>query len=227
MKEASAATVQERIHPEPPALAPLPYGNGRIEKRDRIVGAALRLFAHQPYQEVTMDSVAREAGVAKGTLYLYFESKEALYLGILSDGLEKAAQSNPVDPQAEVAERLRRAITVSIDFYNSHRDFLQLIATEEPRLAAARNRLLQDFRQRGFDFFCALIEEGMASGIFRRTDSRIATLTIMGAIRSLLLYYDEPRDAAEISRELARMILEGLANGTPNGTRSSRKSQVK
>jgi AcrR family transcriptional regulator len=228
MKEAVTAIAQDRLHqdrldPAGPAFAPLPYANGRAGKRDRIVGAALRLFAHQPYQEVTMDSVAKEAGVAKGTLYLYFESKEALYLGILSDGLEKAAQSNPVDPQADVVERLRRAITVSIHFYNSHRDFLHLIATEEPRVAAARNRLLEDFRQRGFDFFCALIEEGSASGILRRTDSRIATLTIMGAIRSLLLYYGEPLDAAVLSRELARMILEGLANGT----RNSRKSQVK
>lgn len=207
MKDISGTIVTE----QPQQVAPTPPTNGRAGKRERIVEAALRLFAQQPYQDVTMDSVSRLAGVAKGTLYLYFESKEALYLGILSDGLEKAAQSYPIDPHAEIAERLRRAIAVSIQFYDAHRDFLRLLATEEPRMAAARGRLLEDFRQRGFDFFSSLIEEGIASGTFRQTDSRLATFAILGAIRAVLLYYGDRRDVAELSHDLGRMIIEGLS----------------
>jgi AcrR family transcriptional regulator len=205
-----------------PAPAP-PFANGRAGKRDRIIAAALRLFARQPYQEVTMDSVARLAAVAKGTLYLYFDSKEALYLGILTDGFEKATQNNADDPQAEVAERLHRAIANSIEFYDSHRDFLQLLATEEPRIAAARSRVIQEFRQRGFDFFSSLIEEGMARGVFRRADPRVAALTIIGAIRSLLLYYDQPHDGTELSQELSRMVLEGLTAGARNHRKTHTK----
>lgn len=205
-----------------PAPAPQ-FANGRAGKRDRIIAAALRLFARQPYQEVTMDSVARLAAVAKGTLYLYFESKEALYLGILTDGFEKATQHNADDPQAQVAERLHHAIANSIEFYDSHRDFLQLLATEEPRIAAARSRVIQEFRQRGFDFFSSLIEEGMARGVFRRADPRVVTLTIIGAIRALLLYYDQPHDGAELSQELSRMVLEGLTAGTRNHRRAHTK----
>ena len=170
-----------------------------------------------------MDSVARLAAVAKGTLYLYFDSKEALYLGILTDGFEKATQNNADDPQAEVAERLHRAIANSIEFYDSHRDFLQLLATEEPRIAAARSRVIQEFRQRGFDFFSSLIEEGMARGVFRRADPRVAALTIIGAIRSLLLYYDQPHDGTELSQELSRMVLEGLTAGARNHRKTHTK----
>jgi TetR/AcrR family transcriptional regulator, regulator of autoinduction and epiphytic fitness len=205
-----------------PAQAPQ-FANGRAGKRDRIIAAALRLFARQPYQEVTMDSVARLAEVAKGTLYLYFDSKEALYLGILTDGFEKASQNNADDPQAQVAERLHRAIASSIEFYDSHRDFLQLLATEEPRIAAARSRVIQEFRQRGFDFFSSLIEEGMARGVFRRADPRVAALTIIGAIRSLLLYYDHPHDGTELSQELSRMVLEGLTAGARNHRKAHTK----
>lgn len=174
-----------------------------------------------------MDSVARMAGVAKGTLYLYFDSKEALYLGIMTDGLERSSQNLPDDPNTGVAERLRQAITTSIAFYDSHRDFLHLLATEEPRIAAARSRVIQDYRQRGFDFFRSLIEEGMARGVFRPADPRAAALTILGAIRSLLLYYDQPHDGAELSQELSqelsRMVLEGLTAGA----RNPRKMQTK
>ena len=70
---------------------PIANGNGN-NKRERILAAGLRLFANQTYQAVTMDRVAEAAGVAKGTLYLYFPSKEALYLGILSDGLETVSK---------------------------------------------------------------------------------------------------------------------------------------
>jgi AcrR family transcriptional regulator len=200
---------------------PAPTPDGRAVKRERILGAALKLFAQEPYQDVTMDRVAKLANVAKGTLYLYFSSKEELYLGILSDGLEKAVQNHPVDPKADMAERLRSAIAVSIDFYDRHRDFLRLLATEEPRLAAERNRLIDSFRQRGVEFFNQLIEEGIVNGTFRRTDARLATFAIMGAIRSVLLYYSPRRPVSELSGDLGRIMLDGLVNPTRTGARIS------
>lgn len=193
-------------------------GNGS-NKRERILASGLRLFANQTYQAVTMESVAEAAGVAKGTLYLYFPSKEALYLGILSDGLETVSKRYQAtnDTRRDVGERLRRAIEVSIQFYDERRDLLRLIATEEPRLAEARNRLIQTWREKGFVFFTTLIEEGMRTGVFGHTDSRAATLAILGGIRSVLLYYGATRPAQSISEELGDFFLKGLiARGNNN-----------
>src|ERR1700722_7495918 len=96
-------------------------------KRQRILAAALKLFAHEPYQAVTMDRVAASAGVAKGTLYLFFPSKDALYLGVLSDGLDSAyeTQQATADPKLPVVERVRRSIAVTVEFYDQRRDFLR------------------------------------------------------------------------------------------------------
>src|ERR1700674_3952310 len=92
-------------------------------KRERILTAALKLFAHEPYQAVTMDRVAAAAGVAKGTPYLYFPSKDALYLGILSDTLDTASRTYQAsaDPKLPLIERVRRAITVTVEFYDQRR----------------------------------------------------------------------------------------------------------
>src|SRR5713101_436090 len=130
-------------------------------KRERILNAALKLFAHEPYQAVTMDRVAEAAGVAKGTLYLYFPSKDALYLGVLSDGLDTAYRTyqSSADPKLPVVERMRRSIAVTVEFYDQRRDFLQFFATEEPRLSEARNRIIDGSRYRVFTFFASLIEE--------------------------------------------------------------------
>jgi len=181
-------------------------------KRERILAAALKLFAHEPYQAVTMDRVAVASGVAKGTLYLYFPSKDALYLGVLNDGLDTAYRSYmaSADPKLPVVERLRRSIAVMVEFYDQRRDFLQFFAMEEPRLSEARTRIIEGSRERGFNFFASLIEEGIRIGVFTRVDPRLATLTIQGAIRSLLLYYGPGRPVSEISRELGNLMLRSL-----------------
>jgi AcrR family transcriptional regulator len=181
-------------------------------KRERILAAALKLFAREPYQAVTMDRVAEAARVAKGTLYLYVPSKDALYLGVLSDGLDTAYRTyqTSADPKLPVAERLRRSIAVMVEFFDQRRDFLQFFATEEPRLAEARNRIIEKSRERGFNFFASLIEEGIRAGVFVRVDPRLATFTIQGAIRSLLLYYGASRPVSELSRELGNLMLRSL-----------------
>ncbi len=191
---------------------PFPVHDEQAAKRERIIAAALKLFAHEPYQAVTMDRVAEAAGVAKGTLYLYFPSKDALYLGVLSDGLDTAYRTYmaSADPKLPVVERMRRSIAVMVEFYDQRRDFLQFFATEEPRLSEARNRIIEGSRERGFNFFATLIEEGIRVGVFTRVDPRLATFAIQGAIRSLLLYYGPSRPVSEISRELGNLMLRSL-----------------
>lgn len=193
----------------------------RSLKRERILAAGLSLFARAPYQAVTMDSVAAAARVAKGTLYLYFESKEDLYLGILSDGLETIARNYQasVNPAASVPDRLRRAIEITLEFYDQRRDLLRLMATEEPRMAEARNRLIDDWRERGVRFFTSLIEEGARAGVFRASDPLLATWAILGAMRSVMLYYGPRRPIAEITAELSAQMLRSLAPEAPNGHR--------
>jgi len=131
---------------------------------------------------------------------------------VLNDGLDTAYRTYQAsaDPKLPVVERMRRSIAVAVEFFDQRRDFLQFYATEEPRLAEARNRIIEGSRERGFNFFASLIEEGIRIGVFTRIDPRLATLTIQGAIRSLLLYYGNSRPVAEISRELGNLILRSL-----------------
>ena len=194
------------------SVRPFQVHDEQAAKRERILGAALKLFAHEPYQAVTMDRVAEAAGVAKGTLYLYFPSKDALYLGVLSDGLDTAYRTYQAgaDPKLPVVERMRRSIAVMVEFYDQRRDFLQFYATEEPRLGEARNRIIEGSRERAFNFFASLVEEGIQAGVFTRVDPRLATFTIQGAIRSLLLYYGSGRPVSELSRDLGNMMLRSL-----------------
>jgi AcrR family transcriptional regulator len=204
-----------RTH-DPDNHSPFPMRVEQPSKRERILAAALKLFAHEPYQAVTMDRVAEAAGVAKGTLYLYFPSKDALYLGILSDGLDGAyrMQQSSADPKLPLIERMRRSISVTVEFYDQRRDFLSFFATEEPRLAEARNRIIEAARERNFNFFASLIEEGIRSRVFAPVDPRLATFAIQGSIRQLLLFYGPSRPVSELSRELGNLMLTALGGNS-------------
>ncbi len=199
--------------------------NGRHGKRARILAAGLKLFANQPYQQVTMDKVAKLARVAKGTLYLYFPSKESLYLGILAGGLEASAMGlqAAISPELYIAGRLRRTIAASIEFYYRRNDFLRLLATEQPRVGAERSRLLEEWRARGIEFFSSMIEEGIASGAFRPIEPRLVAVAIIGTIRSVLLYCGTDRPVAELNRELATLLFDGLLTSPQKLPRRTRR----
>ena len=98
--------------------------------RERILGAALALFAERGYEATTMRDVAREAGASLGLAYRYFASKEefalALYLKLAEESEEWARDGLA---GGTVAERFERAMVVKLDQASSHRDPLAALLT--------------------------------------------------------------------------------------------------
>lgn len=85
------------------------------ERRQQILDGARRLFDEQTFSDISVSAVAREVGVAKGTLYIYFESKEALFLDLLlsemSEWFEAVAA---VIPRPASVDEVARVITAEL-----------------------------------------------------------------------------------------------------------------
>src|SRR5215467_264199 len=80
-----------------------------IGKRQQIMEGARRLFLAQGFDAASMNAIAQEAGVSKGTLYVYFSSKEALFEAIVERQIEEqAAQIFMLDADEDVEEVLTR-----------------------------------------------------------------------------------------------------------------------
>ena len=132
--------LRTRSRREPPR--PLPkQGGGRAEKsaarREAILAAALDEFAAQGFAATRLDDVARRAGVAKGTIYLHFRDKEALFqelvrsvLSPLVGMLETIAQTDA--PLRSLAERIVDVFVNEI-YATRRKDVIRLIITEGPR----------------------------------------------------------------------------------------------
>ncbi|MGI9534251.1 MAG: TetR/AcrR family transcriptional regulator, partial [Thermodesulfobacteriota bacterium] len=98
----------------------------RLSKKNNIIRIAAKLFSDKSFHDVTMDEIAEQVGVAKGTLYLYFSSKENLYLEILEhtfDTIESLLESE-VAKSDSAPEKLKKVLAIIIKFYRENIDVL-------------------------------------------------------------------------------------------------------
>jgi AcrR family transcriptional regulator len=96
--------------------APGPPG----ERREELLAAGLRLFSDRPYDELAIDDIAAEAGVAKGLLYYYFGSKRGFYVAIVQAAARELGARLDPDRSLPPAERLRRALDAYLVYVEEH-----------------------------------------------------------------------------------------------------------
>jgi len=97
-------------------------------KREKLLREAAKLFAERGYNQTDMAELASRAGVAKGSLYNYFESKEELYLYVARDGLRRSRQAvyGELDPEWDVYRQLGHIFARGAAFARSHPEYLIL-----------------------------------------------------------------------------------------------------
>ena len=125
-------------------------------RRGSILHAARAVFARQGYANTVVDDIASEAGIAKGTLYLYFPSKEQIYLAAL---LEEARRLD-ADSRAAMSsastwrDKLGAYLQVRLDYFDAHQDFLRIYMTEFRGMCMQGKALTAEFSH--------LVQEGEA-----------------------------------------------------------------
>jgi len=101
-------------------------------KREQILDAAVKVFSTRGYRATLVDEIAQEAGVAKGTLYLYFGSKEDMYLQAFRENVEKLHELTVERMQqaASTWDKIKAFVAVRLEFGEKHREFLRLYVSE-------------------------------------------------------------------------------------------------
>ena len=195
----------------------------REQKRNRILRAAIEVFASKGYFSARMTDVASAAQVADGTLYLYFEGKEHLLMSIFDDVLgrfierldkEIAAIEDPIE-KLSVMIRLHLE-TLGRDHALAH--VLQIETRQSRRFLSLFTRgKLGEYLNRVRD----IIVEGQELGVFRGDISPgLATNLVFGAVDELVtswLLADRPGDLLRHHRPLVRMLTDGIAPCSHHG----------
>lgn len=155
------------------------------DKHDAILRAAIKVFARNGYFQSQVADVARVAGVAAGTVYLYFKSKDDLLVSIfertMSDAIAEAgaALAEVRDP----AERLRRIAALHLDRLGRDRDLAVVVQVELRQSIKFMERFSSTHLQDYLDIIRRAIADGQQAGVFRRdVDANLAAKALFGAL---------------------------------------------
>lgn len=101
-------------------------------RRRAILQAARAVFARQGYANTVVDDIARQADIGKGTLYLYFPSKEQIYLAALLEDAHRLDEETRTAMAAAQTwhDKLRAYIEVRLRYFDEHQDFVRIYLTE-------------------------------------------------------------------------------------------------
>jgi AcrR family transcriptional regulator len=105
-----------------------------LSRRDQIIAAAMRLFAQKGYHATSMQEIAENSGLAKGSLYNYFKSKDEIamsifsyYYDLLFDKISQVAEDDTLSSK----EKFMKQLEVQIREFDHHKDFIRMQMTEQ------------------------------------------------------------------------------------------------
>jgi len=181
-------------------------------RKEQIIDAAANLFSQKSYHDVTMDQIAAHVGVAKGTIYLYFNSKEKLYLEILEDTYEEIESilEKEIAKNDRAPEKLKKILRLIFQFYLQHMDVLRILSRDETHLIREHFEFTEHWRLRRIKLYQKILEKGIKEGSFRPANTELTALIIFGLVRSVRFFYQSNKNAEEIAEEVYTMISEGI-----------------
>lgn len=191
----------------------------REDVREALLDATDQLLARHGYKKMTIDDLAREAEIGKGTVYLHFSSKEEIALSHIDRIMERLQRRLREIAQAATSpdDRLRQMLIMRVLFrFDSVQHYTQslndLLAALRPRLLARR----QDYFEKEARIFAEVLAEGQRSGVFKSSDPLAAAHLLLLATNSLLPYslstreLGKRKDLEEKITRLAALLLEGV-----------------
>jgi TetR/AcrR family fatty acid metabolism transcriptional regulator len=193
-------------------------------RRGTILAAALRVVGRKGVAGATMQQIADEAGIAKGTIYLYFPSREELIERLVEQafsGLIDRIQSG-LDAPGTLADRLRRLVRAQIEFFEENRQVLSVYMAlrygdVEAACESRRRRPSRPLYRRYLAMLTAVLEEAMRRNEIRRLDAtRVAFFVSEGLSSLLLRRLSDPAPPIDTEVEwIVGLLLDGLATRRP------------
>jgi TetR/AcrR family fatty acid metabolism transcriptional regulator len=155
------------------------------DKREAILRAAIEVFAHNGYFNSKVADIAREAGVADGTVYLYFKSKEEILHSVFDRSMEEAITEGKqqIAATTDAREKLRRIALLHLERLGADRNLAVVFQVE----LRGSTKFMEEFSAAGLAEYLGLIrqafEEGQRAGLFRSDlNAKVMAKILFGAL---------------------------------------------
>jgi TetR/AcrR family fatty acid metabolism transcriptional regulator len=200
------------------------------EKRRRILEAATRVFARRGYYGARVSEIARRAGVADGTIYLYFENKEDVLVALFDEVMAEHLERGKAELRAVkgAAARLQAVAAHHLRLFGDNPDLAVVFQVELRQSTRFLERFTASWLQDYFALISGVIEEGQREGTLRADLPRkVVTKAFFGVLDEMVTSWILGRRDYDLSR-LAAPVVDLFLRGTAasGGARRARPALV-
>lgn len=189
----------------------------RQARRQQILEAARVVFAKRGYHQTTIEHIVAEAGVARGTFYLYFEDKRSVFGELIdrfSARISMAISSIVLDdPARNVAEQARGNIHAIIGLALQEREMTKILFTDAVGLDPGFDRKLYSFYDEVVQLLTESLRQGQRLGIVADGEPRVLAYLTIGALKELLTQVVTLGLTADSAEVLTAQLYDFLSQG--------------
>jgi AcrR family transcriptional regulator len=177
--------------------------------------AAMRVIARRGIAAATMQDIADEAGVAKGTIYLYFRDRDELVEKTFQNAITELHRriDSKLDTAEPFQERLRASIHSILEFFHEHGEFFRLYTAHRvPEGDARHKRQCQYYRMR-MEKMATMLDAAMATGEIRKMDPHRLAIFISEGINSIVVERVTEKSSPPLDSDvelITSIILNGI-----------------
>ena len=188
--------------------------------RKAIITAAVQLFSEKGFEGTSMDELAKAAGVGKGTIYGYFQTKREIFMAFCEEELDYAldAVAEANDPDAPLLEQLVTLFMSQFDFVTANRDFGRIILREMMYPDEETADKSQELVDRYLTGVGEILDRATARGELKSDLSKLITIGHLYAIYNIAVhawYANDLQSRTEVEVLLRSMLLQALNGLAP------------
>jgi len=187
----------------------------KVATRERILHAALTVFARKGYHRALVDDIVRASRTSKGAVYHHFPNKEALFLALVDDFAARLAQAvaDAIARSHGALAKVEAALRAGLETFAGNRELARILLLEAVSLGPAYETKRAEIHERFAALIRGYLDEAAAEGSIPPLDTRVATLAWLGAVNEVVIQWlsrGEPDLLDEAVPALTPMLLRSI-----------------
>lgn len=184
------------------------------DTRDRILEAAVKVFASKGYHDTKVDDIVKDSQTSKGAFYFYFPSKQDIFLALVdtfADLLESRLRER-LSAESSGLARVEVALRVCLETFGQYRSLAKIALVQATGLGAAFEQKRQSVNQRFIEIVRENLDAAVADGSIPALDTEVAACAWVGALNEIVLrwvFTGQP-DPKRALPALRRLLLQSV-----------------
>lgn len=188
------------------------------DKYQQILEAAIKIFARQGYFNSTVSQIAREAGVADGTIYLYFKNKDDILDNFFSYKTSQVFSrfKQEVEKADNALDKLRNLIHRQLTEFELNRDMAVVYQMETRLKRHLSDQKIKEMSKMYFELVANIVQQGQKEGVIRESlQVNLVKQLIIGAVDEVIttwLYSSREYSLVSMAEPLVDLFIQGIGN---------------